>query len=66
MKCVHLEHVGVIDAMAVEERCNLDVANTNAFGSLAWWSTLPYLNLVEQLTFVVSGYESIKCITILL
>ena len=29
------EHVGVIDAMAVEERRNLDVANANAYWGFA-------------------------------
>ena len=60
------EHVGVIDAVAVKERCYLDVANADAFWILAWRSTLPYLNLVEQLTFVISRYEPIQSVAILL
>ena len=30
------EHVGVIDAVAVKERCYLDVANADAFWIFAW------------------------------
>ena len=33
--CFDEEHVGVIDAMAVEERRYLDVANANAYWGLA-------------------------------
>ena len=60
------KHVRVIDAMAVEERKNLDITYNNAFRLLSRCSSLPNSHSIQKFTSVIGIDKSVDGIAILL